>query len=28
MHDMNRPELEWFIQEALPAYSLNLDELE
>ena len=28
MHDMNLPELEWFIREALPAYSLNLDELE
>ena len=28
MHEMNRPELEWFIREALPAYSMNLDELE
>ena len=25
---MNRPELQWFIREALPAFSLNLDELE
>lgn len=25
---MNRPELEWFIEHALPAFSLNLDELE
>ena len=28
MHKMNRPELEWFIEHALPAFSLNLDELE
>ena len=28
MEAMNRPELEWFIAECLPAFSLNLDELE
>lgn len=28
MRSMNRPELDWFIREALPAFSLNLDELE
>ena len=28
MKAMNRPELDWFIREALPAFSLNLDELE
>ena len=27
IHAMNRPELEWFVQECLPAFSLNLDEL-
>lgn len=27
MHAMNLPELEWFIQECLPAFSLNLDQL-
>ncbi len=27
LHSMNRPELEWFIRECLPAYSRNLDEL-
>ena len=27
MHEMNRPELEWFLKECLPAYSLSLDEL-
>ena len=27
IHAMDRPELEWFLKEALPAYSLNLDEL-
>ena len=27
IHAMDRPELEWFIKEALPAFSLNLDEL-
>ena len=28
MKAMNRPELDWFIEHALPAFSLNLDELE
>ena len=28
MRAMARPELEWFIENALPAFSLNLDELE
>ncbi len=28
MLDMNRPELEWFLENALPAFSMNLDELE
>ena len=28
MRAMERPELEWFIENALPAFSLNLDELE
>ena len=28
MKDMNSPELDWFIEHALPAFSLNLDELE
>ena len=27
MHAMERPELEWFIAECLPAFALNLDEL-
>ncbi len=27
LHDMNLPELEWFITECLPAFSRNLDEL-
>ena len=27
MKAMNRPELDWFIQECLPAFSMNLDEL-
>ena len=27
MHAMERPELEWFVQNALPAFSMNLDEL-
>ena len=27
IHAMERPELEWFLREALPAFSLNLDEL-
>ncbi|MBR2047305.1 MAG: 5'-deoxynucleotidase [Oscillospiraceae bacterium] len=27
MHEMDRPELEWFLRECLPAYSLSLDEL-
>ena len=27
MHEMARPELEWFITECLPAFSQNLDEL-
>ena len=27
MHEMARPELEWFIAECLPAFSQNLDEL-
>ncbi len=27
MHAMRRPELEWFLQECLPAFSRNLDEL-
>lgn len=27
MHAMDLPELEWFIRECLPAYSLNLDQL-
>lgn len=28
MENMNLPELDWFIRECLPAFSLNLDELE
>ena len=28
MEKMEQPELEWFIRECLPAFSLNLDELE
>jgi 5'-deoxynucleotidase len=27
MHAMERPELNWFIAECLPAFALNLDEL-
>ena len=27
IHNLDRPELEWFIKEALPAFSMNLDEL-
>ena len=27
MEEMNLPELNWFIREALPAFSLTLDEL-
>ena len=27
IHAMERPELEWFLQEALPAFALNLDGL-
>ncbi len=27
LHGMNRPELEWFIENCLPAFSQNLDEL-
>ncbi len=27
IHAMQRPELEWFVKECLPAFSLNLDEL-
>ena len=27
MHAMNRPELDWFIAECLPAFALNLDQL-
>ena len=27
VHEMDRPELEWFLREALPAFRLNLDEL-
>ncbi len=27
IHAMERPELEWFLREAMPAFSLNLDEL-
>ena len=27
MKSMERPELEWFIAECLPAFSLNLDQL-
>ena len=27
IHAMERPELEWFLEECLPAFSLNLDEL-
>ena len=27
IHAMNRPELEWFVEECLPAFSLSLDEL-
>ena len=28
IHTMERPELEWFVQECLPAFSLSLDELQ
>ena len=28
MQAMNRPELDYFLQEFLPAFSLNLDQLE
>ena len=27
IHAMERPELQWFLENALPAFSLNLDEL-
>ena len=27
IHAMNRPELKWFLTECLPAFTLNLDEL-